>query len=145
MSVTKLMTVEDKYKSDFGTDLDSVVMEGSSDTFDFSYLRIMLRRPSEANAIELGLKYGIPAEVTALCYMFAQAHMAEKWLGTLQVIFSSEKRRHARLNHYVKQFATFRLNTLLGERAGPLVEAFYDEFWRMPSDPNFISLTPDFD
>lgn len=135
------MSAENKYELDFGTDLDSVIMEASGDTFDFSYLRSMLRKPSEANAIELGLQHELSAEIAALCYMFAQAHMAEKWLGTMQVIFSREKRRHAHLNNFVKQFATSRLNTLLGQRAGPLVETFYDKFWRMPSNPNFISLT----
>jgi len=139
------MNMEEKYESDFSSDLDSIIMDASKDTLDFSYLRSLLRKPSEANAIELGLHHELPAEIAALCYMFAQAHMAEKWLGTLQVIFSREKRRHAHLNHYVKQFAIFRLNTLLGERAGPLVKAFDDKFWRMPSDPKFFSLTLDHD
>ncbi|GGY24997.1 hypothetical protein GCM10008098_18310 [Rhodanobacter panaciterrae] len=85
------MSAQDKYEADFGADLDSVIMEASKDTLDFSYLRTLLRKPSEANAIEIGLEHDISAEVTALCYMFAQAHMAEKWLGTLQVIFSREK------------------------------------------------------
>jgi hypothetical protein len=139
------MNREEKYKSDFSSDLDSVIMGASEDTLDFSYLRSLLRKTSEANAIELGLQYDLSAEIAALCYMYAQAHMAEKWLGTVQVIFSREKRRHAKLILRVKQFATFRLNTLLGERAGPLVKAFDDEFWRMPEDPNFFSLTLDHD
>lgn len=135
------MSAQEQYGLDFTSDLDSVIMEASSDTFDFSYLRSLIRKPSEANAIELGIKNGLPAEITALCYIFAQARMAEKWLGTIQVIFSREKRHHAKLINFVKQITTFRLNKLLGERAGPLVSAFYDEFWHMPSDPNYTSLT----
>lgn len=132
---------EEKYESDFTSDLNYVIMEGASDTFDFSYLQSLLRKPSEVNAIEIGLQNGLPAEIAALCYMFAQARMAEKWMGTIQVIFSREKRRHAKLIIFVKRHSIYRLNKLLGERAGPLASAFYDEFWHMPSDPTFTSLT----